>query len=332
MDALRGYLERYVPMINKRLDEVSRGWPQSLYEAARHLLLAGGKRVRPALSLLYARMLGGEPAEAKALDFAVAVELIHNFTLIHDDIMDKDEYRRGVPTVHKKYGENMAILAGDLLFALAFEAAARNTYVAAANKAKALELLASATRIVAEGQALDIGFENRWNVSLDDYLEMVYRKTGALIEASTGIGALSVTLNEDIVSRARIYGRNIGIAFQIRDDIIGTFGDPAVTGKPVYNDLARAKKTVLVIYAISNLPPSKAEKLVSILNMKPSDKDLLEEAASLIKDSGALEYASSLAWKYVDEAIKSVEETVAIDEDAKKALIEFARYIVEREK
>jgi geranylgeranyl diphosphate synthase type I len=332
MDVMERLIEKYLPLINAELDKVTRGFPENVYRAARHLLLAGGKRVRPALTLTYARMLGGEEGEARSIPFAISVELLHNFTLIHDDIMDKDEFRRGVKTVHTVFGENMAILAGDLLFALSFENSLKNEVVSPENRVKAVYLLSQASRIVAEGQALDISFEDTWDVTLNDYLDMIYRKTGALIEAATGMGALAVTLDDDIVNNARVYGKNVGIAFQLRDDILGVFGDPSKTGKPVYNDLSRAKKTVLVLYALSQLNSEEARRLREILEMKTSDIELLKEAADLIEKSGAKEYALNLAYRYVEEAITIIENTDAIDERARDALIEFAKFVVEREK
>ncbi|MCE4614922.1 MAG: polyprenyl synthetase family protein [Desulfurococcales archaeon] len=332
MDVMRGLIEKYVPIIKSELDKIARGFPENVYIAARHLLLAGGKRVRPALTLTYARMLGGEDGEVKALPFAVSVELVHNFTLIHDDIMDKDEYRRGVKTVHTVFGENMAILAGDLLFAISFENALGNENVQPENKVKAVHLLSQASRIVAEGQALDVSFEDRWDVTLEDYLDMIHRKTGALIEAATGMGALAVTQDDYIVMDARTYGKNVGIAFQLRDDILGIFGDLSITGKPVYNDISRAKKTVLVLYALSHLNFDESKRLKEILESKTSNIELLKEAASLIEKSGAKEYALNLAYRFSKEAVEIVEKSNAIDEDARKALIEFAKFVVEREK
>lgn len=332
MDAMRKLIERYVPIINEELDKATRGKPEQLYNAARHLLLAGGKRVRPSLTLTYARMLGGVDGERKALPFAVSVELLHNFTLVHDDIMDKDEYRRGVKTVHTVYGENMAIIAGDLLFALSFENALNNSMVPPENRSAAAYLLSKASRIVAEGQALDVSFEDTWTVSIDDYLDMIYRKTGALIEASTGMGALAVTLDKETVENAMLYGRNVGISFQLKDDVLGVYGDPAKTGKPVYNDLARAKKTILVLYAVRNLPPDESAELKRIIDMKTSNLELLKTAADLIEKSGAKKYALDLAKKYSDEAIRIIEEIEPADSEAKNALREFARFVFEREK
>ncbi|MCE4605867.1 MAG: polyprenyl synthetase family protein [Desulfurococcales archaeon] len=332
MDVMGKFIEKYVPLINRELDRVTRGFPENVYNAARHLLLAGGKRVRPSLTLTYARMLGGEEGEDSALPFAVSVELLHNFTLIHDDIMDKDEFRRGVKTVHTVFGENIAILAGDLLFAISFENALSNEKVQPENRVKAVNLLSQASRIVAEGQALDVSFEESWDVKLEDYLDMIYRKTGALIEAATGMGALAVTQNDGIVRNARIYGKNIGIAFQLRDDVLGVFGDPSKTGKPIYSDIARAKKTVLILYALSNLNIDESERLKEILEGKTTDIELLKEAAGLIEKSGAKEYALNLAYKYSKDAIEMVEKTNAVDEDARKALVEFAKFVVEREK
>jgi geranylgeranyl diphosphate synthase type I len=329
-ETLRKALEEIVPRVDEYMYGFVKGKPGYLYEAALHLVKAGGKRLRPAIVVLMARLIGGREAGEKALPLAAAVELFHNFTLVHDDIIDKDEFRRGVPTVHVKYGVETAILAGDLLYAESF----RSLVSAAIDPAltvRAARAFSQAAKRVCEGQALDMEFEKRWDVTPDEYLDMVYLKTGALIEASARMGAIAANASSLEEDKAGLYGARIGVAFQIRDDILGLFGDPVKTGKPVYNDLRQGKKTLLVIYALSNLPEPEAEKVKSVLGRKASEAEY-REAAELIRKSGALDYAERLAESMVREALEALHSLPVRDEEALKALEELAWFTIKRDK
>ncbi len=310
---------------------IVKGSPQQLYDAALHLIKAGGKRVRPFIVVTVAEGLGA--SREAAMPFAAGVELVHNFTLIHDDIIDRDEFRRGVPTVHKLWGEPLAIIAGDLLFAKAFEvlndAVARG--VPPQRVEKAYHVLARASRIVAEGQALDMLFEDLERVSMDDYLDMVYRKTGALFEASAILGGLVATDDEEIIEALGEYGRNLGIAFQIRDDILGLIGDEKVLGKPVYSDIREGKKTILVIYALSKLDADARDKLLSVLGKRNATREELEEAARLIRETGAVDYAESVARDYVGRAKTALNKIDFVDEEAKRLLEQLVDFIATRQ-
>ena len=327
-------LEAELPGIAREVDELIyklvRGKPSWLYEAALHLVRAGGKRLRPAVVVLSARAAGGPKAGRAALHLAAAAELFHNFTLVHDDIIDKDEFRRGVPTVHVKYGLERAIIAGDLLFAEAFRVSFESGLPPEAAY-RAARALAMAAKKVCEGQALDMDFESRWDVTVDEYLEMVYLKTGALIEASARMGAAAADSPAGVEEALGEYGAKVGVAFQIRDDILGVFGDPAKTGKPVYNDLRQGKKTILVIYAVSNLPPAEAEFLRGVVGRRASEAEY-SRAARLIEESGALDYASELAERLSREAIEALSRVPPRDQAAVEALRELAVFAVRRER
>ncbi len=324
---------------------VARGAPRDLYKAALHLFNAGGKRFRPFIVLAVASMLGGSEAEERALPLAAAVELFHTYTLIHDDIMDNDDFRRGVPTVHKKWGIPFAILAGDLDYALTL----KSLTLALPSESKAegferalfwkqvLEIVAEASVKVAEGQALDMSFEGTCDVDYNDYLEMIYLKTGALIEASAKLGAVAADPSDAYTIRmVGAYGKFVGVAFQIRDDILGIFGDPEKTGKPVYSDLRRGKKTVLVLYALSHASPTDRDKLLRVLRGEVSDEDSLREAADIVRRSGALEYAERLSADLVNTAksiLDRMEKAGKIANwEALTALRELAEYTITREK
>ncbi len=331
---LARFLARYASAVDSFIMDHVRGMPETLYKAGLHLIKAGGKRLRPAIVLLFARALGGVDAEQQAIPLAAAVEIFHNFTLIHDDIIDRDEFRRGVPTTHVVYGEPMALVAGDLLHAEAFRAIYRGLEygLEADIVARAVGILSWAAKRVSEGQALDMMFEGTWDVTVNDYLEMIYLKTGALIEASSALGALAATGDESLVEAARQYGRLVGIAFQIRDDYLGIFGDPAKTGKPVYSDLRRGKKTLLILYALEHLPEDKAERLKSIIGREDAGEKELEEAASLIRESGAPKYAMGLARDMSSSATSILDDLPVEDARAAEALRELASFVVEREK
>jgi len=298
-------LLKYGKLVDHFILEHMSGTPESLYQAALHLLRAGGKRLRPAIALLTARMLGGIEAESRALPLAAAIEVSHTFTLIHDDIMDRDDFRRGVPTVHRLWGESWAILAGDLLHAYAYKFIVSSVdYGLSKSEAhEAMRVLTSAGIKVSRGQAYDLLFEKRWDVTVVDYLDMVYHKTGSLMEASAKLGAIAARAEAEVVELLGQYGSLLGVTFQIRDDYLGVFGDPEKTGKPVYSDLARGKKTLLVIYALSKLEGEEREFLVKLLDpSSPKTLEDLRRGAQLIEKTGAPEEAMRIARAYAERA------------------------------
>ena len=322
------YITRVAGLVDGFIYAKVHGEPESIYAASLHLIRAGGKRLRPVIVVATAEALGVD-AE-KALPFAAAVELIHNFTLIHDDIMDRDETRRGVPTVHKVWGEAMAILAGDLLFSKAFEVLVDIVDMGIPSKrvVKATRILAHATTTIAEGQAMDMMFEEEEEVTVDEYLRMIYKKTGALFEAAALLGGLTATDDENTLSSLAVYGRSLGIAFQIRDDILGIIGDEKVIGKPVYSDLREGKKTLPIIYALNRLEDESREKLRLVLGKRDASREELEEAANLIKSSGALEYSEKLAEEYANQAVNALK--VLPDNEYRKVLEELALFAAKR--
>ncbi len=319
------------PFIDKFMFELLRGKPSELYDAASHLPKAGGKRLRPVLLLAVTKGVGEN--WKKAIPAAAAIELLHNFTLVHDDIMDKDEFRRGVPTVHKIWGEDIAILAGDLLFSKVFEAASKllDYGVEPDKVVQVVNRLSQAATIVAEGQTLDLRFVKEVYVSEREYLDMIERKTATLFKIAAEIGAIIGNASSECIEKIKEYGLNIGIAFQIRDDILGLTADEKKLGKPVYSDLREGKKTILVINALSKLPEHEKQFLLKVLG-KTQDINLLKKAAELIIRSGALDYAEELAKQYVKKALISLEQSCIQDKEVYEMLKELALYIVERER
>ncbi len=333
---IESILVKYAKLVDHFIYERLTGTPESLYQAALHIIKAGGKRLRPAIAMLVANMLGGIEAESRALPLAAAIEVSHTFTLIHDDIMDRDDFRRGVPTVHRIWGENWAILAGDLLHAYAYRfiVSSVDYGLSKADAHEAMKVLTTAGIKVARGQAYDLLFEKTWNVTVADYLDMVYHKTGAMMEASAKLGAIAARAEPEVVELLGQYGSLLGIAFQVRDDYLGIFGDPRRTGKPVYSDLRRGKKTLLVIYAMSKLPEEKRELLKKLLDPNtPKSQEDLEKAASLIKESGAVEDSLLLAKIYADRAkeillnLKNV-----VNETSREVLLALTDYAISRDR
>ncbi|MEO3993895.1 MAG: polyprenyl synthetase family protein [Desulfurococcaceae archaeon TW002] len=326
---LMNYAKYVASEVDKVINEIVKGRPQKLYEASNHLIKAGGKRLRPLVLVLSGRMYGLN--ERVGIHAGASVEILHNFTLIHDDIMDKDAFRRGVPTVHTVYGEDMAILAGDLLFAKAFEALGRLSELVPADRlVKAFKELTWAAVTVAEGQALDMEFEHRWDVTLDEYLSMIYKKTAALFKSSLVIGALLAGAPEDEITNLEKFAEGVGIAFQIRDDVLGLVADESVLGKPVYSDLREGKKTVLVIYALSKLGTAEKKKLINTLGRRDASTEELKDLAELIKSTGAIEFADDLANKYLKQGLEALDRVRPVDQEAKNMLRDLAFFVTAR--
>ncbi|MBC7226702.1 MAG: polyprenyl synthetase family protein, partial [Thermoflexales bacterium] len=262
-----------------------------------------GKRIRPVLCLLCCEACGGD--WERALPAAAAVELVHNFSLIHDDIEDGDSTRRGRPTVWSVWGVPQALNAGDTLFTLAHLALFRlaDRGVPPETALSALQILLTACLRITEGQFLDLRFEGEDRVSVEDYLFMIARKTAELLSAACELGALVAGASPDVRGRLRAFGHHAGIAFQIQDDILGIWGDPAVTGKPVGSDLRRGKKTFPVLYALSREPG-----LRHILPNVACSSDNLQAAMALLNRSGAREAARERALEEAGRALQALRE------------------------
>ena len=296
-----------------------------LYRASRHLIEAGGKRRRPFLVLKSCEAVGGR--EEDALPAAAAVELLHTFTLIHDDIMDRDEVRRGVPTVHVRWGLDTAIMAGDLLFAKVFQSLSQ-TGVPPERVVEAVGILAEAAVEICEGQAMDMAFERLEEVSEDEYIRMVSKKTAALMRASAMCGALCGGGSRRQVEELGRYGLNAGIAFQIVDDVLGVVADERRLGKPVGSDLREGKKTIVLMHALKNASEEGRRRILSVLGRRDAPKSELEEAVEAMVEAGSIEYARKLASEYAErakEALKELPET-----KARRMLAELVDFFVAR--
>ena len=297
-------IENNAKIVNKYLNSKLKGNPKKLYDAAGHLIVNGGKRLRPYMVIRSCQILGGK--SSTAMIAASAVEMVHNFTLVHDDIMDNDEMRHGVPTVHKKFGMPIAILAGDVLFSKAFQIISESKLSPNANT-HLISRLAKACVNVCEGQLLDIKMADEKRIPTEtEYITMIGKKTAALFDVSCAMGAICATNKPKDISNLSAFGRNLGIAFQITDDLIGVMGDPKVTKKPVGNDLREGKKSLPILMAIKLAKGNERKTILKAFgNSKISKKDL-NKSVEVIRSLGIEEKVRKQALKYAEKSKKSL--------------------------
>lgn len=331
MDNLKDDLNDVVSRVRSFTLSVLEGEPNRLYDASRTYLASGGKKLRPFMVIKSCKMFAG--MEEKALPAAAAVELIHNFSLIHDDIMDNDDIRHGISTVHKKYGLPIALIAGDILFSKAFQVLSLqgksvghdDNIIAEMNR-----ILSTSCVHVCEGQGLDIQMASSNKIpTIDEYLEMIRKKTASLFEVSCALGVLSSAepLSDNVDNLSK-FGRFTGIAFQLIDDLIGVTGDPKLTGKAVGNDIREGKKTYPILFALEHADTNKREKIMKVFGSKGANRDYVEDAVSAISSLNIQEEVRRTAH---DNMIKAFESISSYDEtNAKNALVSSAKFIVER--
>ena len=299
------------------------GHTESLYDPAQYILGIGGKRIRPVCVLLANELF--DNIHADAYHVATAVELFHNFSLIHDDIMDKAPVRRGVPTVHTKFGESTALLAGDVMLVKAYEQLNR---IQVGYLQRVLQLFNTTATQVCEGQQLDMDFEKRSTVSFDEYVKMISLKTSVLVAASLQLGAIIGGSGEGNQKHLYEFGKNLGIAFQVQDDYLDAFGDPDKFGKQVGGDILANKKTFLLIQAMAVAADNDKKELEQLLNSDPADK--VEKVLTIFKKCKVDEWAQQLKDNYFQTAIKHLEDTAVLSA-RKKPLRELAEYLMVRE-
>jgi geranylgeranyl diphosphate synthase type I len=323
LDILGKYSQEVQIEIKTAMNEVD---PHSLKDASAHLLEAGGKMIRPALTILAAEAVGGNVKSA--LKTAAAVELIHTFSLIHDDIMDRDEKRRGKPSVHMVWGDPMAILAGDTLFSKAFETLlwTEEDGVDSHLVLGALQTMADGCVKICEGQAMDMGFAGKLDVTEDEYMQMIYKKTAALISAATRSGAILGGGSQEQVEALSEYGRLIGLAFQIHDDYLDVVSDEENLGKPVGSDIAEGKMTLLVVHTLNQASPADKDELLGILE-EDGDENV-PRAIEIFEKYGSIEYAHNIALSNVAQAKNLLQ--VLDNSPARKALELMADFVLER--
>ncbi len=288
-----------------------------------------GKRLRPLLTLLSCQAAGGSPQ--KALPAAAAVEIIHNFSLIHDDIEDRSATRRGRRTVWSLWGEAQAINTGDAMFVLAHLALQRLPIYGVPEHCvvSALRALDEACLALCYGQHLDLTFETMPEVSTDAYMTMITGKTAALLGCAMELGAL-VALNDlSTAKRYRSVGEMLGLAFQIQDDILGVWGEPEITGKPVADDLRSRKKTLPVIYVLSRENDARAMRLRHIYSQDTLSEADIAETIAILDEAGAKQQAEQLASHYLNEALAGI-DNLQMETQSNEALRELALSVVQR--
>ncbi len=309
MSRLSSQLAETAEKVNQFIDEVVglESEPTLLYQAARHIIDAGGKRLRPYLVLKSCKLVGGR--EEDALPTAAALELLHTFTLIHDDIIDEDEKRRGLPTVHIEWGMPTAIVTGDLLFAKVYEAITKFTDSRRVSPKRILQVLknvSEATVTICEGQILDMMFEHKETVSEDQYFRMIRAKTAALFETSARCGGILGGGKKSEVERLGRYGHYAGVAFQLIDDALGLTADEKTLGKPVGSDIREGKRTLIIVHALEHASEDQRKKILETLGNRSSSPERIQEMVGLVSSLGSISYAEEKAKKYIEKSKKAL--------------------------
>jgi geranylgeranyl diphosphate synthase type I len=329
--SMKSELDSCAFSVNEFLLSQLEGKPKALYQASSHYIRSGGKRLRPFMVIKSCELLGG--TIKRALPAAGAVELVHNFTLVHDDIMDNDEMRHGVATVHHQYGLPLAILGGDILFSKAFEILSYNGRKVGINEKEITEMvgrLANSCTVICEGQTIDIDFaSNAKFPSEAQYIDMIGKKTAALFEVSCAIGALSSPNPSDKdVDNLASFGRHIGVAFQLVDDLIGAIGDPKVTGKAAGNDIREGKKTLPILLALRKAKGDERDRLMKVFGSKAASAQEIKDAVKVVSDMGIDEDVRNAARQHMAKALGSIEGYS--NADARRSLQFAADFIVGR--
>jgi len=320
------HLDKYSLALAEYLDDAVRvKEPTQLYEPVKYILTLGGKRLRPVLTLMTADFFADE--FKNAMNAALAVELFHNFSLIHDDIMDNAPLRRGQITVHEKWDINTGILSGDVMLILAYQLF--ETY--SAELFQQLAKLFSKTAIeVCEGQQYDVDFETRSDVTLPEYIKMIDYKTAVLIGAAMKMGAIVAGASENCQDGIYDFGRNLGIAFQLQDDYLDAFGNPETFGKQVGGDIIANKKTFLYLKAVENSSEKEAQSLRTLFLETPEDpSEKIRATKEIFKNSGAASATILEIEKYTNEAT-TILDTIDISEENKNKLQEFGEWLMKR--
>ncbi|TXH22206.1 MAG: polyprenyl synthetase family protein [Chitinophagaceae bacterium] len=298
--------------------------PASLYEPNDYFLSLGGKRIRPVLCLLANELF--ETISDDAYRVGAAIELFHNFTLVHDDIMDQAPLRRGMQTVHEKYSTSTAILSGDVMLIKAYQYI---NEISSDYKKQILELFSATAVEVCEGQQLDMDYEKIAEVSMQDYLHMIKLKTSVLLAASLKMGGILGGGSLGNLNLLYEAGINMGLAFQIQDDYLDAFGDPLKFGKQIGGDILANKKTFLLIHALEVATAQQKEKINQLLASNHENK--IAEMLSLYKECGVDAWALALKEQYLNACLKNIDD-IAVVSKRKEPLIQLSNFLINREK
>lgn len=317
----------YVELLEKEIKSLNiSGSPKELYDPINYILSLGGKRIRPALCLLATDLFQGDIQEAKYA--ALSVEVFHNFTLVHDDIMDEAPIRRGQATVHEKWNRDIAILSGDVMFVKAYELLSK---LDVKHLPDVFKLFNQTAIEVCEGQQMDMNFETDKEVAISQYIKMIELKTSVLLACSLKMGALISDATKEDADLIYEFGRNLGIAFQIQDDLLDVYGDPEKFGKRVGGDIISNKKTYLLLTAIEKANDSQLSNLKDLLNQNDfKDEEKVEAMKALYNEIGIPKLTEQAIQSYYDIAIQSL-DAIQVESNRKEALKILAQQIMQRE-
>jgi len=326
MDRLKALQTQLIDHLAAEAKSIGETGPVNLYQPIEYTLNMGGKRLRPVMVLLASELFGGNPKEV--MNAALAVEIFHNFTLLHDDIMDNADMRRNKPSVHKKYNENIAILSGDAMSIMAY----RYLLKTKAEKLNEIISLFTETAIeVCEGQQYDMDFENRLDVTVDEYLEMIRLKTAVLLACSFKMGALSANASGSDAENIYQFGINLGLAFQLQDDLLDCYADQDKFGKRIGGDIIANKKTFLLINAIELADGKLKPELMDWLQRDTFDEqEKIAAVKAIYQATGVREICEKAINDYYNKALVSLEQ-IKIDESRKTVLQLLAKSIMDRE-
>ena len=300
--------------------------PGTLYEPVKYIFDLGGKRMRPALMLSACDLFGGEIREA--IDPAIGVEVFHNFTLMHDDIMDEAPLRRGEKSVHTNWNTNNAILSGDVMFVMGYQLMCKVRHEILPD---VLAVFSKTATEVCEGQQLDMDFEERDDVTIGEYIEMIRLKTSVLLAGSLQIGGIIAGAGRDDLNRIYRFGEQIGIAFQLRDDLLDVFGDASKFGKQVGGDILANKKTYLLLKAFENAGSAEKERLNKLLDARGiSPEEKVSATIDLYNELGIREATEKQMQAYFENAMEEL-RALDVSEDRKSELTQFAEMLLVRE-
>ena len=319
-------LKNYTEYIEKKILEIDLPEkPNNLYEPIRYFLNLGGKRIRPILTLLAAELFGIK--KGNVLYQALAIEIFHNFTLIHDDIMDEAMLRRNKETIHEKWDKNIGILTGDVMLIQAYQLLSKNI---SPNTLKDVLLLFNKTAIeVCEGQQSDMNFEQQENVSIAEYIQMIRKKTSVLLGCALKLGAIMASASTEDKDYIYEFGINIGIAFQIQDDILDLYGDPEKFGKKIGGDIIANKKTILYLTALNKADKEELKILKNLKNEKNIELKI-KQTRELFNSLKIKEDCENRMKSHYEKAKQALSQITVLEEN-KQALIDLSKYLMNRD-
>ncbi len=314
--------------VNAFIDELAYDrQPASLYDPIRYVLSIGGKRIRPVLTMLAYNLYREDPE--RILMQAVALETYHNYTLLHDDLMDNADMRRGHQTVHRRWDANKAILSGDSMLVLAYE---RMMQCDAHHLPQVLSLFTETALEIGEGQEFDMSFETRNDVTEDEYIEMIRLKTSVLLACAVKTGALLADAPADDVENLYKFGEQLGLAFQLQDDLLDVYGDPKVFGKAIGGDITSNKKTYMLINAVNRANPQQRAELMRWIEARNFDRTEKVRAVTALYDEIGIRQLCEEKINYYFAECRKFLAKVNVSDDRKQILLDYTDEMMKRKK